>query len=80
MQDEDEFDLDLIFDESRGQSPKKVQRSEELIFTDDVTVKRIYALARDIAKFFEEHHIFYWTSGSLQYIYIYMYSTILNHL
>lgn len=53
-----------LFDETSDTSYKSAwSTTNELKYTDEVTVKRVYALARDVDRILRDNQITYWTSG-----------------
>ena len=73
MQQEEEEDqqddlFQWMFDRSTTASPQIPQcdlneNTTTLKFTDEATVKRIYALGRTLSHVFKKYNLHYWTSG-----------------
>lgn len=66
MNKECEEDIELptwMFDESTAKSSPKWSRTNELKFTNETVVRRVYSLARILHNSLEKLGICYWTSG-----------------
>ena len=63
MDSEDEITPVWMFDETQSNSNVEWSTTNELRYTDETTVKRVYTLARDIDQVLRDSQITYWTSG-----------------
>ena len=62
-EDDDGGEFGYLFDESGTVEVNSTLPVNELKFTDESVIKRVYFLGRVIAKLFHEENIYYWTTG-----------------